>query len=190
MLSSFEPYEVTKKLPVFVATLPRDESLIDLIKDHKRLYPEGFYSNVKSQWRSDWFTHLKDPRFAPLVKHFESACNFISKEHFKADCNLSCGNMWIAEYEKGDWTKDNDHFPDVMSCVYFVDVDDNCAPLIFEGGQSEIKPENNKLVIFPALVRHEVPPTDGHRLVIAMNFRLDSTYIPNIQHKNGFSSWA
>ncbi len=72
-----------------------------------------------------------------------------------------------------------------MSCVYYVDVEEGCAPIIFED-VTEVKPEKNMLIFFPSLLKHKVPVTDGKRTVISMNFRLSSA-MPNIKYNNGFS---
>ena len=180
-MTTFGIANVSKDLPVFSTTLEY-ENLKTLIADHKRVYPQRYRSNVQA-WRSDWFTHKKDPRFQEFVDVCTQACNFLSANHFQAECSLVCSNMWIVDYEKGDWTKDHDHFPDVMSCVYFVEVEEDCAPIIFED-QLKIQPKNNLLIFFPSLLRHKVPPTDSKRIVISMNFRLASA-IPNIEYTNG-----
>ena len=183
MLSSFEVTNVTKQVPVFTTTIEY-EGLADLIKDHRKQYPEGYRSNVRA-WRSDWFTNKKDTRFQPFVDVCLQACHFLCKEHFQADANLICSNMWVMEYEGGDHTKRHDHFPDVMSCVYYVDVEEGCAPIVFEG-DVEVTPKKNLLVFYTSILQHEVPVTDTKRTVISMNFRL-SNAIPNIQYHNGYS---
>ena len=200
-MANFEISNVTKDIPVFTTTLElaavnskiavvktasKDNALKNLIKDHRKQYPEGYRSNVQA-WRSDWFTHKKDPRFQPFVDICTEACNFLSRKHFNADAELICSNMCVVEYVEGDWTKEHDHFPDVMSCVYFVDVEDNCAPIIFENSL-EIKPENNMLIFFPSLLKHKVPPTDAKRTVISMNFRL-RTCMPNVKYNNSYAGF-
>ena len=81
-MANFEISNVTKDIPVFTTTLELDNTLKHLIKDHRRQYPEGYRSNVQA-WRSDWFTHKKDPRFQPFVDVCTEACNFLSRKHFK-----------------------------------------------------------------------------------------------------------
>jgi hypothetical protein len=50
----------------------------------------------------------------------------------------------------------------------YLEVDESSAPIIF-GGKLAIKPKPNMLVIFPGILMHEVPATEGRRIVIAMN---------------------
>lgn len=49
-----------------------------------------------------------------------------------------------------------------------------CSPIIFEG-DLKVYPENGMLVLFPAMLHHEVPPTDARRTVISMN--VDKHYV-------------
>ena len=180
---------VEKKTPIFTTLIDGHDEMNQYVKYHilemKKQHPEGVdESNVKA-WRSDWFTHKKDIRFQPFVDVCLQACHFLCKDFFQSDANLLCSNMWVMEYEGGDHTKRHDHFPDVMSCVYYVDVEEGCAPIVFEG-DLEVTPKKNLLVFFPSILQHEVPVTDSKRTVISMNFRL-SNAIPNIQYHNGYS---
>ena len=67
---------------------------------------------------------------------------------------------------------------------YYVDVDPNCAPVIFESVQNDgvndknkplvIHPKNGMLVIWPGILEHEVPSTTGKRMAVSMN--IDKLY--------------
>ena len=60
-----------------------------------------------------------------------------------------------------------------------MDVEPNCAPVIFESVQKDgvhdnnqpltVQPQNGMLAIWPAILHHEVPPTKGRRMCISMN---------------------
>jgi len=168
--SSFEVKEISRSLPIFTTHLPDDGILKSIISNHRERFPNSTESNVKA-WHSDWDTHKINPQFQYFVDLVESACTFLCHEHFKVgkEVRMKCENMWAMEYKEGDYAEEHDHFPSVLSCAYFVDVEDNSSPLIIEG--LEIKPENGLLVIFPGLLRHKVDPTHGPRTVISMNFR-------------------
>ena len=86
------------------------------------------------------------------------------------DTKFECNNLWMMCYNKGDYAKPHNHFPNDLSCVYYASVDKDCSPIIFEG-DVEIKPVNNLLIIFPSLLTHEVPTTNGQRTAISMNLR-------------------
>ena len=170
MQSSFDIKEVKKSLPIFTVKLPDDGILKGLIEEHRVNYPGTTQSNVVA-WHSDWHTHKVNPKFEYFVNLVESACTFISHSHFGVgeDVVMKCENMWVVQYIKGNFAHEHDHFPSILSCAYFVDVEEDSSPLIIEG--MEIKPENGMLVIFPSLLRHSVPETHGQRTVISMNFR-------------------
>ena len=172
MQSSFDIKEVKKSLPIFTVKLPDDGILKGLIEEHRVNYPGTTQSNVVA-WHSDWHTHKVNPKFEYFVNLVEGACNFISYNHFGVGGNvkMKCENMWVVQYIKGNFAHEHDHFPSILSCAYFVDVEEDSSPLIIEG--MEIKPENGMLVIFPSLLRHSVPETHGQRTVISMNFRAD-----------------
>ena len=177
MQSSFDIKKVSKEIPVFKTILqpPNDGVLLRLIEEYREHHPEGYESNVKA-WRSNWFVHKSNRQFEYFVKLVTKACNFLSHNffHIKEEALLECSNMWFIQYENGDYTEPHDHYPSVLSSVYFVEVEDNCAPLIFEDSL-EIQPEDGMLVIFPSILKHKVEPTDGKRTVVSMNFKESST---------------
>ena len=97
MHSKFEVTNVTKQVPVFTTSIEY-EGLADLIKDHRRQYPEGYRSNVRA-WRSDWFTHKKDIRFQPFVDVCLQACHFLCKDFRFINLHPALPNG-----PKGTWT--------------------------------------------------------------------------------------
>ena len=82
------------------------------------------------------------------------------------------------QYEGGDYAQSHDHFPNSFSCVYYIDVEEDCSPIIFEG-ELEINPKPGMVVIFPSVLMHEVPKTDKKRMVISMNFNVEE-YKPSV----------
>ena len=65
------------------------------------------------------------------------------------------------------------------ACTYYVDVEPGCSPIVFESQKNDgingdnkpltIQPQNGMLLLWPALLHHEVPPTETKRMVVAMN---------------------
>jgi hypothetical protein len=101
----------------------------------------------------------------------------IAREACKTNlsANLAALNMdlvvtdcWGVIYDRADYTQKHNHFPSEFSCVVYLDVDESSAPIIF-GGKLAIKPKPNMLVLFPGILMHEVPATEGRRIVVAMN---------------------
>ena len=58
----------------------------------------------------------------------------------------------------------------IISGCYYAYVEDNASPIIFDG-QESIYPKNNSLILFSSLIEHEVPPTDGERIIMSFNIR-------------------
>jgi len=83
--------------------------------------------------------------------------------------NGQVSDIWGAVYKKDDYAESHDHRECKEAFVYFVDVCQNCAPLVVN--ETEIVPENGKLVVFSGLVEHSVPPQtcEHDRIVIAGN---------------------
>ena len=72
-------------------------------------------------------------------------------------------------YEDGESTQRHSHLPFDYSSCYYVDVEPDSAPIIFEKDLLTIQPENGMLLIWPSILEHEVPPTKGKRMGISMN---------------------
>ena len=159
-------------------------NLKDAILKHRELNPESNKSNVKA-WHSSYHTHKINPHFQPLIDLTLGACNFISVGDFVGhayDIKYEVINLWTMMYEDSEWTTRHSHFPSTFSACYYVDVEPDCAPIIFESIQNdgvndynqplEIQPENGMLLIWPSMLEHEVPPTKGKRMAISMNINI------------------
>ena len=90
---------------------------------------------------------------------------------FSKNENLEIGEFWVAHYRKGDFTVKHSHgelYEHLISGCYYAYVEDNASPIIFDG-QESIYPKNNSLILFSSLIEHEVPPTDGERIIMSFN---------------------
>ena len=167
----FDIIGVNKVLPIFT-TIPKDhwainERLLPLIEQYRIEHSENHETNVKCNWRSDWMVQT-DKRFSEFNEWILEACSFVCQYHLNTQVNFSIANEWLMVYEKGDYAIPHDHFPFCLSVIYYVDCDENAAPVVFEN-QLEVLPENGKLIIFPSSVSHEVKQTEGKRVVVSMN---------------------
>ena len=183
MTSTFEIQYVPKQMAVFTTILEDhvefNKYLKQVILEHRQNNPETTKSNVKA-WHSSWTTHQENPKFQPLVDRTLNACKFIAAGYYQCEnIEYHVLNMWAMMYEDTEWTKRHSHFPSDFACCYYVDVEPGCAPVIFESVQKDgvndnnqpltIQPENGMLLIWPAMLHHEVPPTKGRRMCISMN---------------------
>ena len=181
--STFETQHVYKAMPVFSTILADhvefNKYLKQVILEHRQNNPESTESNVKA-WHSSWQTHIENPKFQPLIDIVLNACNFISQGYFQTqDLKFSIFNCWASMYEKGEHTIKHSHFPSDFACTYYVDVEPGCSPIVFESPTNDgindsnkpliIQPQNGLLAIWPAVLHHEVPPTETKRMVVAMN---------------------
>ena len=140
-----------------------NNKLKKIISDFRKKYPESDNSNVKA-WHSHFDTHYKEPRFKILIDRIID----VSRNFIKVKCDLYPLNFWVMEYEKGNHTVKHNHWPATVSGVYYIDVEENSSPIIFENNFS-IKPKNGMLLLFPSIVNHEVPPSKGKRIVASIN---------------------
>jgi hypothetical protein len=169
--------EVAAETPVFICDLTLIKPQLDLarmaIEELRVSHPDTTPSNVQSVYMSPWHSHLINNKFKPLTDSAVTIAQEVSRTHLSA--NLPALNMglvvtdcWGAIYEKSDYTKRHNHFPAEFSCVIYLEVHENSAPIIFSG-KLHVQPKPNMLVLFPGILQHEVPATDGRRVVVAMN---------------------
>ena len=178
-----ECQHVSKPLPVF-STIFADHVEFNkymkyVILEHRKKNPENTQSNVKA-WHSSWQTHIENPAFQPLIDRVLSGCTFVSEGYFQTqELQFKIFNCWASMYEKGEHTISHSHFPSDFACTYYVDVEPGCSPIVFESNIKDgingdnkpltIQPQNGMLLLWPAVLHHEVPPTYTKRMVVAMN---------------------
>jgi len=150
-----------------------------VILEHRQNNPETTKSNVKA-WHSSWTTHKENPKFQPLIDRTLNALEFITAGYFEfKDIKYHVLNLWAMMYEETEWTKRHSHFPSDFAVCYYVDVEPDSSPVIFENVVKDsvnddnkpliLQPQNGMLAIWPAILHHAVPPTKGRRMCISMN---------------------
>ena len=163
---------VSSSSSIFYTTLENYTEMNDYLKkvvlNHRKEYPETNMTNVKSSWTSSYYTHQETDKFNPIIDEVCSACEYISGSHYNLESSYQPINMWAMMYEEGDFAIKHHHFPtSSFSCCYYIDVEDDCSPLVIE--DTEIKPENGLMVFFPSMASHKVEPTTGKRTLISFN---------------------
>jgi len=186
-MNTLEIQHVPKQMAVFTTILDDhvefNKYLKQVILEHRQTNPETIKSNVKA-WHSSWQTHDENPKFQPLIDLTLNACKFIAAGYYECDgIEYQVINMWAMMYEETEYTVKHSHFPSDFAAVYYVDVEDGCAPVIFESVGKDgvndnnqpltLQPQNGMLAIWPAILHHEVPPTKGRRMCISMNIHKD-----------------
>jgi len=144
-----------------------NNKLKNIILEFRKKYPESDNSNVKA-WHSHFDTHYKEPKFNILIDKILKKSQEFCQEFLKMNCNLYPLNFWVMEYGKGNYAVKHNHWPATLSGIYYIDVEKNSSPIIFEN-DFVIKPKNGMLLLFPSIVDHEVPPSKGKRIVASIN---------------------
>jgi hypothetical protein len=144
-------------------------------------------SNVKADM-TDWFMHQKYKEFRELSIHAEAVARQMTKDPvsmFTFDC-------WGAVYRKGEYTKKHNHWGNLWSWCYYLEVPPDAPPFRFEDitamGESEpssfdVYPKENDLLIFPCWVSLSVPKSvsNSERMMVAGNIQIDhSSSQPNL----------
>ena len=170
-MQEVDVYHVKGKYPVFTTFLNQSSEEIRNIKEriieYRKENPKSNKSNVKA-WHSHYETYRHTNCFDDINGRIMCECDIILNKFNNTKQRLLLYNMWVNIYEKGDYTALHNHFPGDYSCCYYVDIEENSSPIKFPP-KLEIFPKNDMLVIFPGNLFHEVLPTSGRRIVIAMN---------------------
>jgi hypothetical protein len=170
-MQGVDVYYVKGKYPVFTTFLNHSSEEIRSIKEkiieYRKENPVSNISNVKS-WHSHYQTYKLTRCFDDINRRVVSECDNILNKFNDTKNRLKLHDMWVNIYEKGDKTAMHNHFPIDYSCCYYVDIEENSSPIKFPP-KLEIFPKNDMLVIFPGNVYHEVLPTNGRRILIAIN---------------------
>ena len=146
------------------------QALIDLRSEH----PESTPSNVVATYMSPWKSHLLTDKLGPLIHVMSELIMKISVDFYTRDLaqlnfRLAVADCWGAIYEAGDYSGLHHHFPADFASVVYLDVDAQASPIIFSNSL-EVHPQSATAIVFPGLLEHHVPPTNGRRVVIAINF--------------------
>ena len=170
-----ELYYKSRVLPVQVIDnlfgQEHSDNIKNLILDYEKKNPVGMDSNVKA-WSSDYHTLLQSDLFSSYFIAIVLFSQDLFNNIFSKKEILEVGELWVAHYRKGDFTKKHNHGTlldaFLISGCYYAYVEDNASPIIFDG-QESIYPKNNSLILFSSLIEHEVPPTDGERIIMSFN---------------------
>jgi len=170
-----KPTIINTILPVFKGTIDAyghecQSALKGIEEEFRKGYPST-ESKVKSRFMSSWYSHKENVNFMPLVEVVTERCEHVLREFFideKIVVNVECVNCWGAVYEPGDYTLMHHHMPFLLSTCVYLRLDDNYSNIFFD--DTEMPVQEGDILIFPGYLRHRVPPTDGHRTVVAMNF--------------------
>ena len=151
--------------------MDKSNHIKDLIIDYEKNNPLGMESNVKA-WASDYHTHLHTDIFSNYINLIVLCSQNLYNNLFSTREIFELGEFWVAHYRKGDFTVKHHHGnlleEFIISGCYYAYVEDNASPIIFDG-QKSVYPESDSLILFSSQTEHEVPPTDGERIIMSFN---------------------
>ena len=98
----------------------------------------------------------------------QAALQHMNPDLAKLNWGLQVTDCWGAIYEESDYTIAHSHFPSDFSGVVYLEAEENCAPIVF-ANKLVVQPKPRMLVMFPGLLLHSVPKTQGRRVVLVMN---------------------
>ena len=104
-------------------------------------------TNVKAKM-TGW--HVSTPTTNKLVDWIKKV---IMEETDTPTTKYELVDSWFAHYNKGDYTDNHAHYPQLWSFVYFVKSPPDSAPLVFTTSQTAITAEQNRVVIVVCLIR-------------------------------------
>lgn len=163
---------VDKKIPIFTTNISNYDNILKLaaegVLEEQKKNPVPMDSNVKAFYVSDYSSHILNKKFNPLIDLVLSFCKEISKKYYKVNSEFKCCNCWGMLYKEGDYAIPHHHYPSTLAAIVYIDLEENGTPIIFEE-KFTIQPENGLMVVFPAILTHEVPKSKGKRIVVAMN---------------------
>ena len=172
-----ELYYKSRVLPIQVIDnlfgQKHSDNIKNLILDYEKKNPVGMDSNVKA-WSSVYETHLLTDVFSSYIDAIVKFSQGLYNNIFSKEEILEVGELWVAHYRKGDFTQKHNHGTlldtYLISGCYYAYVEDNASPIIFDG-QKSIYPKSDSLILFSSQTEHEVPPTDGERIIMSFNIR-------------------
>ncbi len=180
------------KFPIITINYEREflawqEDMKKIIQEHGDVQKRR--TNVQANMTS-WYLHKffgiyskdkENPRFKPMSENhncFEwlgSKALGLAQKHNPHEVSMEVSEMWGADYDTGDYSKEHEHWPSLWSFVFYVDCCNECAPLVFPTTDNvKIIPKIGCLTLFPAWVLHSVPiqTCEHNRIMVAGNIGL------------------
>ena len=165
--------EVNLVLPIYKYSFPQLITM-ETCKEYRKSFPQSNNTNVFA-WHTGYNAHKTTDVFNQVMNATLASCSEMSQAYFKAlpegKYKYVVENLWLAMYEKSDYTKIHTHFPASFAACYYVDVEDDSSPITFgvNNDTTSIQPETGMLLIWNGIVPHQVAPTNNERTCICMN---------------------
>jgi hypothetical protein len=160
---------------IFISDFSEHRPLLELSKEaifEEKIKDNGesLDSNVRANYVTSYTVHYENEKFIPLVNLVVKTATDIINDKSSFQIEFGCFNAWGMEYMSEDYALPHRHAQCTLtySAVCYIDVDDDCAPIIFEN-HTFIKPKPNMFILFPSSLWHHVPKTKGKRILMSYN---------------------
>jgi hypothetical protein len=173
----YEEKIVPTTATIFISDFSKHRPLLELSKEaifEEQIKDNGesLNSNVRANYVTSYFAHQNNEKFIPLIDLVLETANDIinSSEKDGIKMEFQCINSWGMEYFSGDYAIPHRHSYWVLcySAICYIDVEDDCAPVIFEN-HTVVQPKSNMFLLFPGSLVHHVPKTNSKRILMSYN---------------------
>jgi hypothetical protein len=171
----FEEKIVPTTATIFTMDFSEHRPLLELSKEaifEEKVKDKGesLHSNVRASYVTSYLAYQNNQKFIPLIDVVLKTANDIIYQKDNFEIELYCINAWGMEYEAGDYALPHRHFQwtPSYSAICYIDVEDDCAPIIFEN-HTFVQPKSNMFLLFPASLLHHVPKTKSKRILMSYN---------------------
>ena len=167
-------YDILVTRPIFI------KNIFDEVGNHLHSTLENIIRETGDEWKrrltvvqaniTNLNMHHRYPSFNQICDIVISYAEKMGSTPIK--CRAS--DCWGVLYKKKDFAVAHAHWPNIWSWGYYVKVPDGSSPLVFPEGKEGnyyVFPKVGDLVIFPAWIKHEVPPslTEEDRMLVGGN---------------------
>ncbi len=160
-------FTISQKAKVYTYDYPYAESLNP--KLHRIIFEKAITEDLGAKM-TDWNCFN--------IKEFKLISNYVlnlQKEYAllsSPSCRwyLELKDLWGQVYNEGDFQESHDHVPNHWSFVYYVNTPRGSSPLVFESSGKKFRLKAGQVIIFPAWLKHNVPPNKCEgRMIIGGN---------------------
>ena len=162
--------KVKCELDVLSFYYPYHKELKEEILKYLQNYPDkqNKSTNVKATM-TEW--NITTPQIE-ILKSFILSNIFLFNPMLKT-CEFKFDSFWANIYDKGEYTISHDHLPCYFSFVYFLQSKIYYPPLIFSDTKKKILPKEGNFIIFPSIIKHEVPKHKYNKKRITLAGNID-----------------
>ena len=167
-------YEINVTRPIFI------KNIFDDVGQNLHSSLENIILKTGDEWKRKLtvvqanITNLNMHQRHPC---FNQICDIVityAEKMGSTPIKCRASDCWGVLYKKDDYAVAHAHWPNIWSWGYYIKVPKDSSPLVFPEGKEGnyyVFPQVGDLVIFPAWIKHEVPPStiEEDRMLVGGN---------------------